>query len=244
MGASFRNLGEIVELAGCDLLTIAPNLLDELQKTDGQAPAQARSRARPQAMKIERIPMDEAASARMHEEDRMANEKLDEGIEGFSKAIVALEKLLAEAARRARGPRARPQAPPSDFFGVYDLDGDGVITREEWAGTDAVFAALDSDGDGRITPAELAAGARRRVHCLRGRPRNMAAEKAQFGMIGMAVMGRNLALNIADHGFRSPSATASPTSLQAAVEGERRQARRAASRSRSSSTRSSGRAGS
>ena len=41
---------------------------------------------------------------------------------------------------------------------VYDLDGDGAITREEWAGACAVFDALDVDGDGRVTPQELAAG--------------------------------------------------------------------------------------
>ena len=45
-----------------------------------------------------------------------------------------------------------------EFFQVYDLDGDGFITREEWSGAAAVFAALDADGDGRISPEELGAG--------------------------------------------------------------------------------------
>ena len=45
-----------------------------------------------------------------------------------------------------------------DIFLVYDLDGDGFITREEWAGSDAVFDALDVNQDGRITPQEMAAG--------------------------------------------------------------------------------------
>ena len=96
MGASFRNLGEITELAGCDLLTIAPELLDELSKTPGRAAPQARSRKRAKAMSIERIAVDEATFRKMHAADAMANDKLDEGIEGFTKAMVALEKLLGE----------------------------------------------------------------------------------------------------------------------------------------------------
>ncbi|MDW8200445.1 MAG: hypothetical protein RML75_04455 [Cyanobacteriota bacterium SKYGB_h_bin112] len=44
------------------------------------------------------------------------------------------------------------------MFRVYDLDGDGFITREEWAGTDAVFDALDVNKDGKITPEEMASG--------------------------------------------------------------------------------------
>ncbi len=45
-----------------------------------------------------------------------------------------------------------------DLFSVFDLDGDGFITREEWAGSDAVFDALDVNGDGRIIPEEMGAG--------------------------------------------------------------------------------------
>ena len=95
MGASFRSLGEIVELAGCDLLTIAPNLLGELQSTQGTLvrkldPAIAAKSS------IERIAMDEATFRKMHEEDRMAHDKLAEGIEGFSKALASLEKTLGE----------------------------------------------------------------------------------------------------------------------------------------------------
>ena len=60
---------------------------------------------------------------------------------------------LAELERRERVHRTA-----REVFGVYDLDGDGAITREEWAGTCAVFDALDLDGDGRVTPQDLAAG--------------------------------------------------------------------------------------
>jgi len=95
MGASFRNVGEIKSLAGCDLLTIAPKLLEELDATEGELkreldPEKAKS------MNIERIPMDKATFERMHKEDRMAHDKLKEGIEGFSKSLEDLEQLLAK----------------------------------------------------------------------------------------------------------------------------------------------------
>ena len=155
MGASFRNLGEITELAGCDLLTIAPNLLAELEKTTGDLPRKLDPKASAQ-MDIPRIAMDEKTFRTMHEHDPMAKEKLEEGIAGFSKALVALEKQMGERldtmGGEARGSAAR------NLFQVYDLDGDGFVTREEWGGADAVFDALDGDGDGRITPEEMAAG--------------------------------------------------------------------------------------
>jgi transaldolase len=87
----------------------------------------------------------------------MAKDKLDEGIQGFAKAIVVLEKLLEER-RLALHKQARVGQAAHEFFRIYDLDGDGFITREEWSGATAVFAALDVDSDGRISPEELAAG--------------------------------------------------------------------------------------
>lgn len=95
MGASFRNLGEILELAGCDLLTIAPNYLAELAKTEGTLVRKLDPEATV-STEIEKIVVDEAAFRKMHEADRMATDKLEEGIAGFSKALVALEKLLKE----------------------------------------------------------------------------------------------------------------------------------------------------
>lgn len=95
MGASFRNTGEIIELAGCDLLTISPPLLDELEKSEATLvrkldPEKAKS------MDIQRIPMDRATFDKMHAADRMASDKLSEGIAGFSKALVHLEEMLAK----------------------------------------------------------------------------------------------------------------------------------------------------
>lgn len=94
MGASFRNIGEITELAGCDLLTISPALLAELDATQGALPRKL-DPAKAQSMNIDRIPMDRAAFDRMHAADRMATDKLTEGIAGFSKALENLEKMLA-----------------------------------------------------------------------------------------------------------------------------------------------------
>jgi transaldolase len=156
MGASFRNLGEIIELAGCDLLTIAPNLLLDLGAQTGTL-VRKLDPAIAKAMDVPKLSFDEAGFRAAHEADRMANDKLAEGIAGFSKAIVALEKLLAERYHAMQG-KARAGQAAHDFFKAFDLDGDGFITREEWSGTDAVFLALDADGDGRITPAEMAAG--------------------------------------------------------------------------------------
>jgi transaldolase len=103
MGASFRNTGEILELAGCDLLTIAPKLLAELEATQATLvrkldPAKARD------MKIEKIPMDKAIFDKMHAADRMATDKLKEGIEGFSKSLEDLEKSLEKRVSALREP--------------------------------------------------------------------------------------------------------------------------------------------
>jgi transaldolase len=93
MGASFRNMGEIVELAGCDLLTISPALLDELHHTQGELVRKLDPAIAAQS-DIEAIAMDKDTFDAMHASDRMASEKLDEGIKGFSKALVTLEELL------------------------------------------------------------------------------------------------------------------------------------------------------
>ena len=93
MGASFRNIGEIKELAGCDLLTIAPKLLKELDSTQGDLPRKL-DPEKAKSLSFEKIPMDEATFEKMHEEDRMAHDKLSEGIKGFSDALESLEQLL------------------------------------------------------------------------------------------------------------------------------------------------------
>lgn len=95
MGASFRNIGEITELAGSDLLTIAPSLLDELQNTQGELPRKLNVEAAT-ASAAQKINVDKATFEKMHAADRMATDKLAEGIDGFAKALVVLETLLAD----------------------------------------------------------------------------------------------------------------------------------------------------
>ncbi len=95
MGASFRNLGEITELAGCDLLTISPQLLQELQSKEGELPRKL-DPAKAKDLQIEKLSYDKESFAKAHAADQMATDKLAEGIDGFSKAIVSLEKQLTE----------------------------------------------------------------------------------------------------------------------------------------------------
>ena len=95
MGASFRNIGEIIELAGCDLLTIAPKLLAELDSKQEKLERKL-DPAKAAAMDIKKIPMDKATFDKMHAEDRMAHDKLKEGIDGFTKSLEELEKLLEQ----------------------------------------------------------------------------------------------------------------------------------------------------
>ena len=95
MGASFRNLGEIQELAGCDLLTISPQLLAELEGTTADLPRKLDPHAATN-LKIEKLSIDHQTFIKMHAADRMATDKLKEGIEGFSAALEKLETLLSK----------------------------------------------------------------------------------------------------------------------------------------------------
>jgi transaldolase len=94
MGASFRNIGEIQELAGCDLLTIAPPLLAELAKTDAPLVKKLDATAA-QAADLKKVSLDEKAFRFAQNEDAMATEKTAEGIRLFSADIVKLEQIIA-----------------------------------------------------------------------------------------------------------------------------------------------------
>ncbi len=96
MGASFRNKGEITELCGCDLLTISPALLGELQVANDPITKKLDAAAAKSA-KIERIKCDEKSFRWMLNEDAMATEKTAEGIRNFAKDIVKLETQILAA---------------------------------------------------------------------------------------------------------------------------------------------------
>jgi transaldolase len=94
MGASFRNIGEIVELAGCDALTISPALLKELEDTEAVLDKKLDA-VKSKLLSIEAIQMDEKTFRWMMNEDAMATEKLAEGIRNFTKDLIKLEKHIA-----------------------------------------------------------------------------------------------------------------------------------------------------
>ena len=96
MGASFRNVGQITELAGSDLLTISPKLLEELQNTETPI-SQKLDAAKSASMDIAKINCDEKTFRWMMNEDAMATEKTAEGIRKFSADIVKLEQLIQES---------------------------------------------------------------------------------------------------------------------------------------------------
>ncbi len=95
MGASFRNIGQITELAGCDLLTISPGLLQQLADSDEEL-TQKISVDAAKSMDLEKVSLDEKAFRFEFNEDAMATEKTAQGIRAFSADIVKLEKLIAD----------------------------------------------------------------------------------------------------------------------------------------------------
>ena len=93
MGASFRSAGEIEALAGCDRLTISPNLLDELAKDEGKLERELSPENRKPDPKVS---VDEKTFRWMMNEDAMATEKLAEGIRAFVADSIKLKKMIEE----------------------------------------------------------------------------------------------------------------------------------------------------
>jgi transaldolase len=107
MGASFRNIGEIQELAGCDLLTISPKLIEELDATQADLPRKL-SPEKAKSESIKKLTIDKATFDKMHAADRMATDKLKEGIDGFSKALEGLEQFLAKRLAELEAEKGQP----------------------------------------------------------------------------------------------------------------------------------------
>jgi transaldolase len=98
MGASFRNTGQIIELAGCDLLTISPELMKEL--SESTEPVERKlSPEMAKSAQIERLELDENTFRYLVNDNAMATEKTAEGIRKFAADVVKLEKLVAEKLR-------------------------------------------------------------------------------------------------------------------------------------------------
>src|SRR5437764_2553607 len=94
MGASFRNVGEILELAGCDLLTVSPALLEELQTTSGALASKLAPDTAPANCREARLTLEEKTFRWMLNEDQMATEKLSEGIRLFAADTIKLDKFI------------------------------------------------------------------------------------------------------------------------------------------------------
>ena len=94
MGASFRNTGQIVELAGCDCLTISPELMEELSKTS-ESVARKLDPEKAKSASMEKLPLDEKSFRWLLNENAMAYEKTGEGIRKFAADVVKLEKFVA-----------------------------------------------------------------------------------------------------------------------------------------------------
>ncbi len=97
MGASFRKTTQVLDLAGCDLLTISPDLLAKLEAADGPVPRRL-SMATAESSTVERVDLDETLFRWMHNEDAMATEKLAEGIRLFDADARKLRQMLGALA--------------------------------------------------------------------------------------------------------------------------------------------------
>jgi transaldolase len=94
MGASFRNLDQIKALAGCDLLTIGPKFLKQLQKEEAELPQILSHEYALAHCRDEQMELDEKTFRWMLNEDAMATEKLAEGIRRFAADLVKLEEFV------------------------------------------------------------------------------------------------------------------------------------------------------
>lgn len=96
MGASFRNVDQIIELAGCDYLTISPDLLNELKSSESEKMEKKLDKDKAMIEGMDKLTLDEKAFRWMLNEDAMATEKLAEGIRSFTADTIKLEKIITQ----------------------------------------------------------------------------------------------------------------------------------------------------
>lgn len=156
IGSGFRNVGQVISLAGCDFLVVSPGLWSDLHQSRGKLMRQLTPQ-NAQSSNLHSIVVDQTTFATLHQADQMASEKLEEGLRGYCRSMHNLENLLTKKMQQISSGSSLNQA-ANTIFQVYDIDGDGFVTREEWLGADAVFDALDVDHDGKITPDEILIG--------------------------------------------------------------------------------------
>ena len=151
MPSMFRGADQAIALAGTELLSLPPPLLDELAGRDG--PVQS---VVVDAAATDRLDVDAAAFKQLHAKDELSKNKLQSAVQNLSWAYVSQEKQLGEWISKRQDVAA--ESSTLALFRIWDYDGDGYIDREEWNGTDEVFNALDRNKDGRISLEEMAIG--------------------------------------------------------------------------------------
>eukprot|EP00752_Nemacystus_decipiens_P016476 g14729.t1 len=124
MGASFRSKDEVLQLAGCDRLTIAPKFLDELQASNEDVVQHLEAKASAAKCTLEKLPSSESAFRLAMNDDAMATSKLAEGIRGFSADLVKLEATVRERLGVAPAPTPALTTAP-----VTNGSGDGGVTN-------------------------------------------------------------------------------------------------------------------
>ncbi|CAM9653954.1 unnamed protein product [Ectocarpus sp. 12 AP-2014] len=124
MGASFRSKDQVLQLAGCDRLTIAPKFLAELQESKGEVVQHLEASASAAACTLDKLPSSESAFRLAMNDDPMATSKLAEGIRGFSADLVKLEATVRDGLGVTPSPTPGPAwAPPA---AAAAANGDGV----------------------------------------------------------------------------------------------------------------------
>ncbi|CAN0306091.1 unnamed protein product [Ectocarpus sp. 6 AP-2014] len=142
MGASFRSKDEVLQLAGCDRLTIAPKFLAELQESNGEVVQHLEASASAAACTLDKLPSSESAFRLAMNDDPMATSKLAEGIRGFSADLVKLEATVRDRLGVTPSPTPGPAWAPPAAAAAAAANGDGVTNGNGGGGVKTEFDQL------------------------------------------------------------------------------------------------------